>query len=82
MASSQECEIDRNSRRTGVVATGVETIIEIVKSDADDPARAEGYQMRPPVKDATGDGRPRGAQPSLEQSTLFLSAERLIPNVG
>ena len=41
MASSQECEIDRNSRRTGVVATGVETIIEIVKSDADDPARAE-----------------------------------------
>jgi hypothetical protein len=60
MASSQECEIDRNSCRTGVVATGVETIIEIVKSDADDPARAEGYQMRPPVKDATGDGRPRG----------------------
>jgi hypothetical protein len=38
MASSQECEIDGNFRRTGVVATGVETIIEIVKSDAGDPA--------------------------------------------
>jgi hypothetical protein len=46
MISSQECEIDRNSRRTGVVATGVETTIEIVKSDADDPAKGEGYQMR------------------------------------
>lgn len=40
MASSQECETDRDPRRTGLVATGVETIIDIVKSDADESRRA------------------------------------------
>ena len=40
MASSQECETDRDPRRTGLVATGVETIIEIVKSDTDESRRA------------------------------------------
>jgi hypothetical protein len=41
----------------GVVATGVETIIDIVKSDADGIAKEEGYQMPPPVEHATGDSR-------------------------
>jgi hypothetical protein len=36
-----------------VVATGVETIIDIVKSDADGTVREEGYQMPPPVEHAT-----------------------------
>lgn len=62
MASSQECETDRDPRRTGVVATGVETIIDIVKSDADGTARADGYQMPPPVEHATGHSRLRRAQ--------------------
>ena len=37
----------------GVVAMGVETIIDIVKSDADGIAKEEGYQMPPPVEHAT-----------------------------
>jgi hypothetical protein len=46
MASSQECETDRDPRRTGLVATGVETIIDIVKSYADDTARARATADR------------------------------------
>jgi hypothetical protein len=57
MASSQECEIDGDPRRTGVVATGVETIIDIVKSDADGIVSEEGYQMPRPVEHARGDSR-------------------------
>jgi hypothetical protein len=46
MASSQECETDRDPRRTGVIVTGVETIIDIVKSDADDTARQKDIKCR------------------------------------
>jgi hypothetical protein len=46
MASSQECEIERDPRRTGVVATGVEMIIEIVKSDADDPLQGQRKDIK------------------------------------
>src|SRR6266545_4955807 len=36
---------------------GVETIIDIVKSDADGIVSEGGYQMPPPVEHATGDSR-------------------------
>jgi hypothetical protein len=71
MASLQECETDGDPRRTALVATGVETIIDIVKSDADDAARAEGYQMPPPVEHATSDGRPRGEHNHHWDNHLF-----------
>ena len=54
MASSQECETDRDPRRTGLVATGVETIIDIVKSDADDTARADGRRQTAASTTITG----------------------------
>jgi len=62
MVSSQEGETDRYPRRTGVVATGVVTIIDIVKSAADRPAREDGYQLPPPADRATNHSRSRRAQ--------------------
>ena len=46
MISLQECETDRYRRRTGVVTTGVETIIEIVKCDAADTSGSGTYAQQ------------------------------------